>query len=140
MRAVDGLGNTGEYVTSPGLAVAPPGAAPLPRTTPSSPRMPAPRAAQLRVASARFDVHGTVIRVSGTARRDATGAVQAHVLLRRHGRAVTLTRLAHLRDGRWAIRIRLPRPMRAARVATVTIRYAGDAGTAPAAARVRVRR
>jgi len=140
VRAADGLGNIGDYVTSAELTVPAPGVGSPPRNAPVAPGAPRRRSARLRISRVRFVSRGTAIIVRGTARRGITSRVTVRVTLRRHGRSVTVSRATRVRAGRWAARITLARADRSSRSATVSVRYAGDAATAPAGARTRVRR
>ena len=117
-----------------------PSPAPPPATDPPVPPPPAPAAlrapAELQVTRLLLDRRRDRFRVAARIRSEATGTVR--IRLRARGRTRTFE--APIARGRIALRRGLPRRMARARTGSVTLRYGGDAGTAPERAGLRAGR
>jgi hypothetical protein len=111
----------------PPITAPQPGPAPVPTPTPTPVRKTSARLTASRLTVAR-DRRTIVAR--GSVAPGATGRVAVTAAARINGRTRTMTRHATIRRRRYAIRLRLPSS--AWHIATVTVRFAGDAAHDPA--------
>ena len=144
MRAVDAAGNVGPSattsVTVSGATPTPtPTAAPSATPTPSHrrrrrPTPPVRRVSQLRLTRKRLKRR--LVEVRGVVSRPATGTVTVRVRARRR----TVRRTLKVRNGSFAVKVRLGKRQRGAKRARMTVRYSGDANYAPRRTTITIRR
>lgn len=147
VRARDRLGNVSAYAETTELAIPAPGGGPGPIATPGleppavGPGTGAPVPAPA-LAIARTTPAATRVAVAGTLDPRALGPVALTLSARVGGRTVRVRGAATAAGGTFEAALRLPRALRRARSATLTVTYPGDAlvGAQTVTRRIRLRR